>query len=139
VLSPSRATAGRGHHLAPYSPFNGSDESVRAEEWTSGDILWILKSISETHVMGTRMKARGEREWKGEPVTLITRDEAGRPVVKVVKGGNLSSGTRTGLLKPVKPSTDALVSIYWWVSRIVACAICRYGQPGASVAENGVN
>jgi hemolysin-activating ACP:hemolysin acyltransferase len=63
---------------------------LKPEEWTSGDILWVVEAVGDNRVMGTLMKALAEREWKGKPVKLRGRDEAGRPVVKVVEGAALA-------------------------------------------------
>jgi hemolysin-activating ACP:hemolysin acyltransferase len=59
---------------------------LKPDEWTSGDIFWIVEAVGDQRAMGPLLKALSEREWKGKPVKLRARDEAGRPVVKVIEG-----------------------------------------------------
>jgi hemolysin-activating ACP:hemolysin acyltransferase len=59
---------------------------LKPEEWTSGDILWIVEAVGAQQAMGPLLKALSEKEWKGKPVKMRARDEQGRVVVKVVGG-----------------------------------------------------
>ncbi len=58
---------------------------LKPEEWTSGDIVWIVEAIGDQRALGPMLKALSERELKGKAVKLRTRDEAGKVVVRVIE------------------------------------------------------
>jgi hemolysin-activating ACP:hemolysin acyltransferase len=66
---------------------------LKPEEWTSGDILWIVEAVGAQQAMGPLLKALSEREWKGKPVKMRARDEAGHVVVRTVQGAPAGEAT----------------------------------------------
>lgn len=59
---------------------------LKPEDWTSGDIVWVVEAVGAPQAMGPLIKALSENEWKGKPVKMRVRDEQGRVTVKTVVG-----------------------------------------------------
>jgi hemolysin-activating ACP:hemolysin acyltransferase len=68
------------------------DQPVRLkpDEWTSGDIYWLVEAVGDSRVIGPMLKGLSEREWKGKQVKFRARNEQGKGVVKVIEPGQLA-------------------------------------------------
>jgi hemolysin-activating ACP:hemolysin acyltransferase len=61
---------------------------LKPEEWTSGDITWIVEAVGAPQAMGPLLKSLAERELKGNTIKMRGRDDQGRPVVRVIDPSN---------------------------------------------------
>lgn len=66
------------------------DKSIRlkASDWTSGDIWWLVATAGEPRVLPHFIKQLREKEFKGKQVKMRVRDPDGSVCVKVLGEAN---------------------------------------------------
>ena len=56
---------------------------LRPDEWKSGDILWLIDAVGPPQVIDGLVQNLHKSVFKGRPVKVRSRDEDGKPVIKV--------------------------------------------------------
>ncbi len=66
------------------------DKSIRlkASDWTSGDIWWLVATAGDQRVLPHFVKQLREKDFKGKPVKMRVRDADGTVSVKVLGEAN---------------------------------------------------
>lgn len=59
----------------------GKSIPLSAEDWRSGDIVWVVATAGESRVLGEMLKQLAKREWSGKDVRVVVRPKGGEPTV----------------------------------------------------------
>ncbi len=57
---------------------------LKADEWTSGELLWVIDAIGEPDMVQAMLKRKMETDWKGRTAKMRVRDKAGAMRVGVL-------------------------------------------------------
>ena len=58
---------------------------LRPDEWKSGEILWLIDAIGPQQVLTGMVDNLQKNVFKGRPLKVRSRDEDGKPIVKIHK------------------------------------------------------
>jgi cytolysin-activating lysine-acyltransferase len=58
---------------------------LKPEEWTSGDILWLVHAAGQTRFVRNVVEQMTKTTFKGREVKVLGRDQDGKPKVHVLK------------------------------------------------------
>jgi hemolysin-activating ACP:hemolysin acyltransferase len=64
---------------------------LKAEEWNSGTIPWLVEAVGEPRATGALLKAILERRFAATGLKSIGRDDQGRTVVRVLKSSEAAA------------------------------------------------
>jgi hemolysin-activating ACP:hemolysin acyltransferase len=57
---------------------------LKAEEWKSGDIPWVMHAVGETRVLRQLVERLAETAFKGRELKVLGRNKDGKPVVHLL-------------------------------------------------------
>jgi len=58
---------------------------LRPDEWKSGDILWLIDAVGPPQLIEGLIANLHKSVFKGRPLKVRSRDEEGKPVIKIQK------------------------------------------------------
>ncbi len=69
---------------ATSSPARGGITRLQPDEWTSGDIIWLIDVVSDEPTAGALIQQMLRGPFKGRAVSIATRDAAGRVEIETL-------------------------------------------------------
>jgi hemolysin-activating ACP:hemolysin acyltransferase len=59
----------------------GKSIPLSADDWRSGEIVWVVATAGEGRVLSEMLKQLAKREWSGKDVRVVVRPKGGEPTV----------------------------------------------------------
>src|SRR5262249_43714026 len=77
------------------------------QEWTSGDIVWIVDAVGDERVIGPMLQGLVQTAWQGKPGKMRARDKDGQVRVAAIA---IKTAPGVTVQLPSRPPTEGDVS-----------------------------